>query len=163
MILGDRCLSWFKTIREYIGRLVRPSLKSKKGLLIVSYNATHQGSQRVIVWLPILKEIIFFSNDLYIQSESVLLVYLVLPPLTLDRVNWSWNPFSGMVVLFSWPDDCKTEGERKKLTFWFTKIWEESSVNQNIHSTFSLLSCSHLAIYKALSYLKKILTSLSFT
>lgn len=87
MILGDRCLSWFKTIREYIGRLVRPSLKSKKGLLIVSYNATHQGSQRVIVWLPILKEIIFFSNDLYIQSESVLLVYLVLPPLTLDRVN----------------------------------------------------------------------------
>ena len=36
-------------------------------------------------------------------------------------------------------------------------------MNQNFSSVFPLLSCSHLAMKQALTYLKKILTASSFT
>ena len=69
------------------------------------------------------------------------LCHKFLTPLSLVRVDPPWNPLSnvsegavifwGMILLgmVTWPDNSKTGGERKKLTFLFTKFWERYSVS----------------------------------
>ena len=63
----------------------------------------------------------------------------------------------------TWPDDCKTGGERTKCSFWYTKFLENYSVNMNFSPSHSLLFFSHLAMYQALLYLKINLTVCLFT
>ena len=66
-------------------------------------------------------------------------------------------------MLGTWPDDCRTGGERTKLSFWCTKFLDNYSVNLNFSNNYSLLSCSHLTRYQASLYLKTNLPVCLFT
>ena len=62
-----------------------------------------------------------------------------------------------------WSDDCRTGGDRTKLSFWNTKFLGKYSVNLNLSNNYSLLYRSHLAMYQASLYLKTNLPVCLFT
>ena len=67
------------------------------------------------------------------------------------------------MMLGTWPEDCRRGVERTKLSFWNTKFLEKYSVNLNFSTNYSHPWYSHMAMYKALLYLKTNLPLCLFT